>query len=1259
MTSEQLTLIITLGIGFLISFLYPHWEMIRGLSLSLIKTILEKLQTLLDSKNNDADIHDVDDTKSHFQSLAPTDDADENGKYSSALKWAFKQVSIKNIAVTGPFGAGKTSVLKTFEKRNPDIKILNISLASFSEEISENEPNRYVWRATKAREDERRQREYLIEKSILQQIIYKETNKALPMSRFERLSKVSGWSIWGKTIASALLILLVLLLLKLDSQTIANGLKIFPKLNLIYQLLIFLIASVFILSTTQFLRELLKNKNVNKVNLLKGDIELSEKTGASILNLHIDEIIYFFEETDYEVVILEDLDRFNGVEIFTKLREINTLLNQSKQLRHKKIVFIYAVKDDIFDEVSRTKFFDFIVPVIPIVNSSNSREILLKRLHASPYGTDVSDKLVSDLTLYVDDMRLILNIFNEYIIYSEMLMKQIALTPDKLLAFIFYKNKYPRDFSLLNKGRGSIAEAFDNKNSVILDLSKEIDEEIVQLERDIAETKARKNNEIVKNTKELRSLYLYKYLERSPELVAIKIEREVLNLSSLLNETAFNKLIEGKADHGLNQHNQRFQLPDFSEIENAMESELSYAQRLEVILDTDGEILKTLSEKLERLKEKKANLRGQSLAFLIEHYPYKKVTLLGKYANDKLLSYLLKNSLIDEGYYNYLSYFHPGSRTPQDVNFLLAVNEKKQLPITYKISSPEQIIKQLTSHELGSQYAMNLDLLDYMYSVSSPRLPDFLSNFEKFSGDGLDYVIAFLNYSHHGEEFIGNLAEKWYSFLFEALANSSITESNKFTLLKSVIQGSSPGTILNQNKDSVITSFISSSEMGTSLLLAVATDKSIEVLKKLKPKFTNIELFTQSPELFEFIVDFYFYSLNPENLKCIFEYYELNYEGSSPRLSDILQVSNPDINGYIKKNLNTYVSNVLFRLDDVIQESESSIISLLNNPQLNIENKQKVIQKLNFVLEDITDVDETLWPQLMRHKKIKVSWQNVFEASFRTEIETIQGELWRYVADEDVSELLSEQKIPDIYDADAPDFFKKIIQADGIGPAPLKKLIKSFSIEIESLSDYDHSAEVAGVLVKAGKVALTDENIQTLGDMSISHVEDLLIKNIAEFSDETSYIYQASSAELEQLLNNTNLPRENKLEIISKYQDSFVGESQLQDCAWNVIKGGHPFILLNDELVLEMTKRLASMSDKCLFLSTQVDQRDWASLSSLFIDTDIKILQQIASRRRTIKMNNTTGAARLVDSLLAKGHISSYSHEGDGDEKLKINSKRK
>ena len=57
-------------------------------------------------------------------------------------------------------------------------------------------------------------------------------------------------------------------------------------------------------------------------------------------------------------------------EIFTKLRELNNLINGSKQI-NRKVVFLYAIKDDMFQDKERTKFFDFIIPVIPVINSSN------------------------------------------------------------------------------------------------------------------------------------------------------------------------------------------------------------------------------------------------------------------------------------------------------------------------------------------------------------------------------------------------------------------------------------------------------------------------------------------------------------------------------------------------------------------------------------------------------------------------------------------------------------------------------------------------------------------------------------------------------------------------------------------------------------------------------------------------------------------------------------------------------------------------
>lgn len=71
-------------------------------------------------------------SESSYVDLTPVDNADEDGTYSKALGYAFKEDRIKNIALTGPFGSGKSSIIKTFQKNN-GYKFLNISLAAFNE----------------------------------------------------------------------------------------------------------------------------------------------------------------------------------------------------------------------------------------------------------------------------------------------------------------------------------------------------------------------------------------------------------------------------------------------------------------------------------------------------------------------------------------------------------------------------------------------------------------------------------------------------------------------------------------------------------------------------------------------------------------------------------------------------------------------------------------------------------------------------------------------------------------------------------------------------------------------------------------------------------------------------------------------------------------------------------------------------------------------------------------------------------------------
>ncbi|MFP3360137.1 NTPase, partial [Planococcus sp. SIMBA_143] len=91
------------------------------------------------------------------------------------------------------------------------------------------------------------------------------------------------------------------------------------------------------------------------------------------------------------------------------------------------------INDTIDFSKNRTKFFDFIIPVIPIINSSNSIDKLSEKIDKLAYSDKIDRSFLNDVTIYIDDMRILKNVFNEFIIYKDKL-GGIDLDLNKLLA---------------------------------------------------------------------------------------------------------------------------------------------------------------------------------------------------------------------------------------------------------------------------------------------------------------------------------------------------------------------------------------------------------------------------------------------------------------------------------------------------------------------------------------------------------------------------------------------------------------------------------------------------------------------------------------------------------------------------------------------------------------------------------------------------------------------------------------------------------
>nr|WP_034960336.1 hypothetical protein [Erythrobacter longus] len=122
-------------------------------------------------------------TASQFVDLAPTDEADPSGVYAAALQTAMENPDVSNIALTGPYGSGKSSIIRTFLKRHPR-STLHISLAAFLPDAGERVPGE---RSDESTEDAKQPSRQEIERSILQQLLYGADADRLPLSRFKRI----------------------------------------------------------------------------------------------------------------------------------------------------------------------------------------------------------------------------------------------------------------------------------------------------------------------------------------------------------------------------------------------------------------------------------------------------------------------------------------------------------------------------------------------------------------------------------------------------------------------------------------------------------------------------------------------------------------------------------------------------------------------------------------------------------------------------------------------------------------------------------------------------------------------------------------------------------------------------------------------------------------------------------------------------------------------------------------------------------------
>lgn len=781
-------------------------------------------------------------TNIELRSLAPEYIEDHHKKYVSRLNTAVSDPRNKNVALTGRYGAGKSSILDEFvncqenpennqakKKKDKKIaspkKVLRISINTLGPDKSKDLTNR-------------------IQKELVKQLVYRAKPGEVRTSEFARAPELTWWraGLEALLVTVALVGLLWLFGVHPKEDSIGTDGVLWPMIA--FSSLIFAILCA--------IRWYIGSRVVAQVSAGGASIALEGKSD-SFFDKYLDELIAFFEATEPDIVVFEDLDRFDDPRIFDSLRELNTLVNTSAHWKNRPgrpLRFVYAIKDSLFEKLgdeqqekdetgeqpteeggistssvpapvatndgaiavapkaekkdaaiealersNRTKFFEIVIPVVPFLSHSNARDHFLEELGKLKLpeddGAKIDRRLIDIVARHTTDMRLMVNIANELVVYAEQLLwvdgtkrkRTPGLTADLLFALVVYKNFHLADFEALPH-RGSVLDKLDHKRQELVDESIKT----LQAERAVLVDGVKRHQRQQALAITLGNRLAALQESTSTTLITAKVGDAVLSIDATgdplfwlpIGQAGTVELsLRHRSGQGENTLLRGAKLNAlFPEAANA-DSWESPPSRTDTdrIAEIDAEITALPRASYKNLAaDKRYKLKGESFDELAE------VTLRSQLAVD-----LVKQGHIDRFYAEYSTVFYGKFLGVEVANFFrnnVWPNEMNvRFPLTTE-GAAGNVLEQAPADFLSTRSALNIDIVNHLMVLdvaSSSDLIDFLAL--PNNTDGKHFLTTYFNEAgSRSDELVSRLAAKPWSGLFSFIASEETIDADETTV---------------------------------------------------------------------------------------------------------------------------------------------------------------------------------------------------------------------------------------------------------------------------------------------------------------------------------------------------------------------------------------------------------------------------------------------------------------------------------------------
>lgn len=1161
--------------------------------------------------------------------------------YANFIDQALQNPKIRNIALSGNYGVGKSSILLKVAEQHKK-RVVGVSLSALAPVATVDE----------SVEEHAISPTNRIQQEIVKQLLYREEPSKAPGSRFQRIER---FKMWRELSIAALVSVGITLVFLLTGWTERIASELVPQLNLNFWKHI--ITLFFMVGVVIVVRYLLYGRfQIRQLSAGTATITL-DKGNVSYFDQYLDEIVYFFEISKCKIVIFEDIDRFDNPHIFETLRALNTLLNSSKKRENNPIRFIYAIKDSIFDHnlltdklahteiarANRTKFFDLVIPVVPFITHRSARDHATDILKEIDH--EINEELIDLACRYVPDMRLLKNVRNEFIVFRDRIFagdgEELNLSETELFAMMLYKSTHLSDFEAIRFGESKIDQIYRKSRRMVADNIKNIEKDIrnIRLNLNSLDSISNKSSELGDKLIEHinRTIHAVRFQEQNGQF---NFGGNQIDKSYLRSSDFWVSFVEAPKNPELlwSRGNQSLRF-----------SRSKIAEALNVNLSTeywDNEYRKELEENLENKNESLNFLRTADMGELIQREEFSDLdetteTTLSAFLRE-LLADDLAIQLIQAGYINrnftlYTSTFHGNRVSAAAQNFIIHHVERETMDEYFKLNEQdvEAILRECGETALSEPALYNIAIMDYLLRTSVSKADVMVKSLRRLGSDERRFLQAYITNATELLQFTKRFVRATPEALVYLVSQVEVEEPIRNKLVNNGLKNLSGN--IKYRTDSDIREYLSSNYttlpvLTETLLSDRETKEIVRFFLKSGAEVSTLKPLSEPIQL-EFI-EHSIYEVNLENLQVILG----NNENMA--LDNIYSVSN-NAYTYMVENLDAYLSAVNGASPTVsLREFFIKVIE-----DVLFENADKLNDVIfsasdDCLVTELTGVSEGAWPALAFNNRFSPTFNNI-----RSYIHS------NYGFDANLSKLLASTKriveVKDIDEDDKAQIAITILKGSKNLPSAYirTKLVASLNIEyfLDVEDIFAEKGELFGLLVEN---QIINDDIETythiLGtDWATRERVIQVSQNFKDYVTPTLLRADLSEFLLSEKIDNTV-----KIEIVKRADDYFERSNQKE------LEVLSRFAVKNKcQLSLEIVEQLAangiSAQEVTIFLSPHLEDLPPERLSRILTLLGKEYARLAKQGTSKPKIPNTPENKALLDFLKLHGIASTVKIEGN------------